>query len=181
MSVTTDVLPLTVSSVMVQNMMGGPTVIAADAKRNYEMIFAGKDDPQGEDVQEVPEELLRTKQFRDALRKGILAVVQGEDHPVVVAAMARQTSAFQQRMAKENLAAREVLDAVSDHDITVVTCIGPGSREGAVCGDMVPVKEKDQNSRPPLCDRHMHLADFAVKRGTQPWALEMPSGQDGLF
>lgn len=176
----TDVLPLTASSVMVANMMAGPTVIAADAKRNYEMTFAGKDDPQGEDVQEVPEELLRTKQFRDALRKGVLKVVEGADHPVVVAALARQSDSFAKRMAAENLAAREVMDAVADHDITAVNCIGPGSREGAVCGEMVPLREKDQSSRPPLCDRHIHLSDYAVKRGTQPWALEMPD-EPGLF
>lgn len=168
-----DTQPLLVSSVMVQNQMPGPTVIAADVKRNYEMIFAGKDDPQGEDVQEVPEELLRTKQFRDALRKGVLAVIEGADHPVVVAAMARQSSAFQDRIRAEQTAAREVLDAAADNDIVVVNCIGPGPRDGAVCGEQVPLRDRDQASLPPLCDRHRHLADFCVKRGSQPWALEL--------
>jgi hypothetical protein len=172
-----DSMPLTVSSVMVQNQMPGPTVIAADVKRSYEMIFAGKGDPQGEDVQEVPEELLRTKQFRDALRKGVLAVIEGEDHPVVVAAMARQSTAFQDRIRAEQTASREVLDSVADNDIVVVTCIGPGPRTGAVCGDQVPIKDKDQASLPPLCDRHRHLADSCVKRGGQPWVLEDQGGQ----
>lgn len=174
-----DAQPLTASSVMVQNKMSGPTVIAADAKRNYEMIFAGKGDPQGEDVQEVPEELLRTKQFRDALRKGVLEVVEGDDHPVVIAAMARQSDSFAKRMAAENLASREVMDAVADNDLVVVNCIGPGSRDGAVCGDQVPVKDKEQASRPPLCDRHQHLAEYCLKRGNQPWELELPD-QAGL-
>lgn len=167
-----DTQPLTVSSVMVQNQMPGPTVIAADVKRSYEMIFAGKGDPQGEDVQEVPEELLRTKAFRDALRKGVLAVIEGEDHPVVVAALARQSSAFKDRMAAEQVNAREVMNSVAENDIVVVNCIGPGPRAGAVCGDQVPIKDKDQASLPPLCDRHRHLADFCVKRGSQPWVLE---------
>jgi hypothetical protein len=167
-----DSLPLTVSSVMVQNQMDGPTVIAADVKRSYEMIFAGKGDPQGEDVQEVPEELLRTKAFRDALRKGILAVIEGEDHPVVMAAMARQSTTFQDRMKAEQTTAREVMNAVAENDIVVVNCIGPGPRTGAVCGDQVPVKDKEQASRPPLCDRHRHLSDHCVKRGSQPWVLE---------
>ena len=172
MTIATDVQPLTASSVMVQNNMSGPTVIAADAKRNYEMIFAGKDDPQGEDVQEVPEELFRTKQFRDAIRKGVLVVIEGADHPVVVSALSRQSDAFAKRMAAEELASREVLNAVADNDLVVVNCIGPGSREGAVCGEMVPIKDKDQASRPPLCDRHQHLADFCLKRGNQPWELD---------
>ena len=173
MSITTDFEPLTGSSVMVRNMMPGPTVIAADAKRSYELTFAGRDDPSGDDVQEIPEELLRTKAFRDGLRKKIFEVVEGEDHPVVVAAMARQTDRFQQRMAADELAAREVLDAVADNDLVVVNCIGPGAREGAVCGDMVPVKDKEQAARPPLCDRHRHLADKCLKRGNGPWMIEL--------
>lgn len=173
MTIATDVEPLYGSSVMVRNMMSGPTVIAADAKRSYELNFAGKDDPRGEDVQEIPEELLRTKQFRDALRKGIFQVVEGEDHPVVQQAMARQTSSFQERMRSDELAAREVLDAVADNDMVVVNCIGPGSRAGAVCGEMVPVKDKEQAARPPLCDRHQHLADKCLKRGNGPWMIEL--------
>jgi hypothetical protein len=173
MTITTDAQPLTGSSVMVQNMMSGPTVIAADAKRSYEITFAGRDDPSGDDVQEIPEELLRTKQFRDALRKGIFAVIEGEDHPVVIAAMARQTDRFQQRMAADDLAAREVLDATAANDLVIVNCIGPGTRAGAVCGEMVPVKDKEQAGRPPLCDRHQHLSDQCVKRGSGPWMIEL--------
>lgn len=173
MTISTDLQPLTGSSVMVRNRMPGPTVIAADAKRSYELNFAGKDDPQGEDVQEIPEELLRTKQFRDAIRKGIFEVVEGHDNPVVLQAMSRQSDSFQKRMAADELAAREVIDAASEDDLLVVNCIGPGSRQGAVCGDLVPVKEKDQAGKPPLCSKHSHLADFCTKRGNQPWVLDM--------
>lgn len=163
---------LDTSTVMCQNQMTGPTVIAADAKRNYEIIFQGKGHPDGEDVQAIPEYLLRTPQFQKALRQGIFKVIEGDDHPIVVAAMRRQTDAFQKRMAADNLAAREVLDEAADNDIVIVTCIGPGSREGAVCGEQVPVKDKDQAGRPPLCDRHQHLSDFCFKRGSNPWVLD---------
>jgi hypothetical protein len=173
MTITTDAQPLTGSSVMVQNQMHGPTVIAADAKRSYEITFAGVGDPSGDDVQEIPEELLRTKQFRDALRKGIFTVIEGDDHPVVVAAMARQTDRFKERIAADELSAREVLDAVADNDLVIVNCIGPGTRSGAVCGEMVPVKDKEQAGRPPLCDRHQHLSDRCLKRGNGPWAIEL--------
>jgi hypothetical protein len=169
---------LDTSDVMCQNQMSGPTVIAADAKRNYEIIFQGKGHPDGEDVQAIPEYLMHTIQFKNAIRKGILLVIEGEDHPVVVAAMRRQTDTFQKRLAADNLAAREVIDAAADNDIVIVNCIGPGSRDGAVCGEQVPLKDKDQASRPPLCDRHQHLADFCIKRGNQPWLLER---QEGLF
>lgn len=166
------VTALDAAVVMCRNMMPGPTVIAADAKRNYEIIFAGNEDPQGEDVQSIPNALLATPQFQKALRQGILVVVEGTDNPVIQAALAKQTSAFREKMAADALAAREVLDSPSDDDILVVTCIGPGSREGAVCGEQVPVRSKDSAGKPPLCSRHAHLADFAVKRGNNPWALE---------
>lgn len=169
---------LDAATVMCQNMMSGPTVIAADAKRNYEIIFQGNGHPDGEDVQPIPEYLLRTPQFQKAIRQGILKVVEGDDHPVVVQALARQTDAFRRRMQTEEMAAREVLDAVADNDLVVVNCIGPGSRAGAVCGEQVPIKDKDQATRPPLCERHQHLADFCIKRGNQPWELER---QEGLF
>lgn len=164
--------PMQASNVMCRNMMSGPTVIAYDAQRHYEVIFAGKGDPDGEDIQAIPEALMRSIAFQRALRQGVLSVTEGEDHPVVQAAMARQSDRFRQRMAADELAAREVLDAVHADDLIGVNCIGPGSREGAVCGELVPLKDKDQLTRPPLCDRHQHLSDFCVKRGSAPWALE---------
>lgn len=164
---------LDAGTVTCRNAMDGPTVIAVDAKRNYEIIFAGKDDPQGEDVQVIPEILVRTPQFARAIRQGVLIVEEGEDHPVVQKALTRQSDAFRKKMAADNLAAREVLDSPSDNDLLVITCIGPGTRDGAVCGEMVPVKAKDQAGNPPLCSRHSHLSDFAVKRGSSPWVLDL--------
>jgi hypothetical protein len=159
-------------AVMCQNQMSGPTVIAADAKRNYETLFAGQGDPDGNDVQPIPEALLRTIQFQNALRKGILKVIEGENHPVVQQAMARQTDSFRKRNQAQETAAREVLDKPSEDDILVSLCIGPGSREGNVCGDQVPAKAKDAAARPPLCDKHRQLSDRCVKRGDGPWVLE---------
>jgi hypothetical protein len=160
------------ATVMCANMMAGPTVIASDPKQTHEVIFGPKDDPNGEDVQPIPHEMLRTPAFAKAIRQGILKVVSGEDNPVIQAALARQTSTFQDRMKADELRARESIDQVSDEDLLVVTCIGPGSREGQVCEEQIPVRAKDAGSRPPLCDRHQHLAEHAVKRGTKPWALE---------
>lgn len=160
------------ATVMCQNQMAGLTVIAADAKRNYEIIFQGRGDPQGEDVQSIPNHLLYTPQFQKAIRQGILKVIEGEDNPVVQAALAKQTDSFHQRMAADELRSRESIDQASDDDMLVVLCIGPGTRDGSACGDQIPVRARDQGSRPPLCDRHQHLAERCVKRGSQPWVLE---------
>jgi hypothetical protein len=158
-------------AVMCQNQMPGPTVIAADAKRNYEVVFQGKGHPDGEDVQPIPDALLRTIAFQRAISRGVILVVEGADHPVVQQALSRQSDAFARRMASQQVADREVLEQASAADILVVNCIGPGSRPGAVCGDQVPVKSGDTGS-PPLCDRHKGLADRCLKRGSGPWVLE---------
>lgn len=158
-------------AVMCQNQMTGPTVIAADAKRNYEVVFQGLGHPDGEDVQPIPEALLRTIQFQRAISRGILKVIEGADHPVVQQALARQTDAFAKRMQSQVMADREVLDAPAAADIVVINCIGPGSRPGAICGEQVPVKSGD-TGKPPLCDRHQGLKDRCLKRGDGPWTLE---------
>lgn len=167
-------------AVMCANQMPGPTVIAADAKRNYEVTFAGKDSPDGEDVQPIPEALLNTIQFRRAISRGVLKVIEGEDHPVVQAALARQTDAFTRRMAAQNVADREVMNAPGRADIVVVTCIGPGTREGAVCGEQVPQRQEAAGN-PPLCDRHQMLKGRCVRRGDGPWTLEPGEDEGTLF
>lgn len=164
-------------AVMCQNQMPGPTVIAADAKRNYEVVFQGKNDPDGNDVQPIPEALLRTIQFQRAISRGVLLVIEGADHPVVQQALARQTDAFARRMQSQQTADREVLDAPAQNEITVVNCIGPGSRSGAVCGDQVPLRAGD-TGKPPLCDRHVNLKDRCVKRGDGPWTLDDDGDHD---
>jgi hypothetical protein len=158
-------------AVMCQNQMPGPTVIAADAKRNYEVVFQGKGHPDGEDVQPIPEALLKTIAFQRAISRGVLLVVEGADHPVVQQALARQSDAFARRMQAQQVADREVMEQASAGDLLVVNCIGPGSRPGAVCGDQVPVKSGDTGT-PPLCDRHKGLSSRCLKRGDGPWVLE---------
>ena len=160
------------ATVMCRNMMAGWTVIAANPKQEGEVTFGPRDDPNGEDIQPIPLTLKNSPAFARAIRQGILAVVSGEDDPVVQAALARQTDAFHKRIKADELKARESLDAPSQNDLLVVTCIGPGSREGQVCEEQVAVRAAEAGSKPPLCSRHEHLAELAVKRGSQPWVLE---------
>lgn len=170
-------------AVMCQNQMPGTTIIAADAKRNYEVTFGGKGDPDGNDVQPIPDALLRTIQFQRALSRGILVAIEGSDHPVVRQALSRQSDSFARKMQSQEMADREVLDSPAAADIIVVNCIGPGSRQGAVCGEQVPVRH-GENGKPPLCDRHKGLSDHCVKRGDGPWAMEPGSydyGNEGTL
>lgn len=167
-----EAAPSVSAQVVCRNMMGGPTVIASDQKSTFEVVFGGKDSPDGSDYQVIPQEIVRTPQFSQAISKGILQVTQGTDNPVVRQAMQAQTDAFWKRAQADDVAAREVLDAPQDNDLIAVQCIGPGPRPGAVCGQDIPVRAREATAAPPLCPQHQSLKDQCLRRGDGPWTLE---------
>jgi hypothetical protein len=164
---------LDVDYVMAQNEMGGPTVLASDPRATFEVRWAGKGDPDGEDVQPVPPEIMKTVQFSQAVRKGIISLL-GPDGEVVTEALRRQRGAFQQRMTSDSLAASEAIDRVADNDIISVPCIGPSPRAGTPCGEAAMLRSAERHARPALCDRHSSLAPryaAAEKDGSTTWVL----------
>lgn len=158
--------------VLCQNKMAGPTVIAASPKSDHEVIFGGAGSPDGSDVQPIPAELLRTPAFAKAIKLGVLAVVQGEDNPAVAAALQNQSDAFWKRAEDDKREALSKLEAPAEDDLVGVQCIGPGTRPGAQCEKLVPVRARERNSRPPLCDVHAHLVESCTRRGTGDWKVE---------
>ena len=162
--------------VMCRNRMAGPTVIASDQKSTHEVIFQGAGDPDGNDVQYIPEEILKTPQFARAIRQKIFEVVQGDDNEAVQAALQHQSDAFWGRMEKDKDEALASLDQQADNDLISVNCIGPGSRSGAVCGENVPVRQREAMNLPPLCSRHQSFSDECFRKGTGPWQLDLDKG-----
>jgi hypothetical protein len=160
------------TQVVCRNRMGGPTVLASDNKSTHEVVFQGQNDPDGNDYQIVPEEIIRTPQFARAISQGILEVTEGTDDPIVKGALSRQTDAFWKRSNADREKAMEVLDEASDNDLIVVTCIGPGTRPGTACGADIPVRTREKYSAPWLCSMHQSLKDRCVRRGDGPWQLE---------
>jgi hypothetical protein len=160
------------TSVVVQNMTNSVLVIASDPKRTHEVTFEGKGSPSGGDFQHMPREILTTPAFARQLSLGTLRVVQGEDDPVVVAAMQHQSDAFWKRAEADKAEALATLDEVADNDYVVLQCIGPGTRPDAPCGENLPVKAQESGAKAPLCDRHIGLLDKCVRRGNGPWVLE---------
>jgi hypothetical protein len=158
--------------VVCRNMMPGPTTISSDQKSTVEVVFGGKDDPEGTDYQIMPEEIVRTPQFSKAISHGILEVSQGREHPQVQTALQRQSDAFWRRSAAEETAARESLDAPQQNDLIAVSCIGPGPRPGAVCGTEIPIYAREAALNPPLCPQHSGLKGQCIRRGDGPWELE---------
>ena len=165
-------LPAYARAVMCQNMTKGPLVICSSPKGDDETIFKGNDDPDGGDVQPIPAGLLQAPAFTAALQKGTLKVVSGEDNPIVVAALERQHNAFWSKYEKEQNLVRETMEAPADGDMVVVECLGPGTRPGHKCETQIPVRAREVNANPPLCDAHAHLINKATRRGAGSWVLE---------
>lgn len=164
----------TMVPVMCRNNMSGPTVLASDPKSTHEVIFGGKGSPNGDDVQPIPDELLRTPQFAKAIAMGIIEVVAGEDNEAVQAALSVQRKAFWDRSASDAQLALDSIELAKDNDMISVLCIGPGTRPGATCPETLLVREKEIDARPPLCARHEGLAGQCIRRGNEPWQLELP-------
>lgn len=160
------------TSVICQNMTASVLVIASDPRRTHEVTFEGKGSPGGGDFQHMPREILATPAFARQIALGTLRVVQGEDDPVVVAALQHQSDAFWKRAEADKEAALASLDETADNDYLVLQCIGPGTRPDAPCGENIPVKAQDSGAKAPLCDRHAGLIDKCVRRGNGPWVLE---------
>lgn len=160
------------TTVVVQNMTDSVLVIASDPRRTHEVTFGGKGAQDGSDFQHMPPEIVRTPAFARQLSLKTLRVVQGEDDPLVVAALKHQSDAFWARAQQEKDAALSTLDEKADDDFVVVNCIGPGTRPDAPCGENIPVKAAEVHARPPLCSRHENLADKCLRRGNGPWIRE---------
>ena len=160
--------------VLCRNRTTGPLVLASDYHSTHEVIFSGKDSPDGKDIQPIPEELLRTPQFARAVSMGLLEVEEGKDHEAVRAALSRQTDAYQQRASRDRQESLMAMESPAKDDLVAQDCIGPGSRPGASCEEQVPVYASKINSSPPLCSRHSHLADHCVRRGNGPYVFENP-------
>ena len=159
--------------VMVRNKMAGPTVLASDPKSTHEVIWSGRGAPDGGDVQPVPEEILRTPAFARNLALGVIEIISGaEDNELASQALKVQSDAFWKRSAEQEETALASLEPAADNDLVAVACIGPGSRPGASCEEQIPVRARELNAAPPLCSRHLHLADQCIRRGTGPWQIE---------
>lgn len=148
---------------LVRNLSDGPTVFSV-LKDGVAIEWQGKDNPDGEDLQQVPDALVENVDFLKAVQRGVLVV---EDAPDALKEMlAKQTDAFERRTSKAAQASRDAIDPAAHNDIVSTECIGPNNRGSGLCGAPVPVREKTKNERPPLCERHRQLEGQYVPEET---------------
>ncbi len=164
-------MPETVEQLAVRNMMPGPTVLGLDINGRLSVEWMGAKDPDGKDVQYVPEEILKSVQFRRAVERGILQV---EDDPS--ASIAKQTEAWTRQTQQSEEDARLLIENQPNNDYIGLDCVGPGTREGtSQCNAPVPLRVTQVATTPPLCERHIQLAS----RYTSESGTEERIGDDG--
>lgn len=137
--------------VMVRNTEGGPTVLSDLRTKEY-VEWQGAGDPSGADVQAVPEEFLQNVNFIRAVQRGILVIENAEDNPEVTEAIERQNKAWAYRREQAQKSAEDSIDQQANNDIVTTDCIAPA------CSNVVTLKEKQKNERPPLCSTHESMA-----------------------
>jgi hypothetical protein len=144
--------------VYVQNNQPGPTVLATDPKGTVVVEWAGKDDPTGNDIQPIPEEMLNHPAFTKALSRGILSLMEDMSDPSIVEALQRQTDSWNARTQRAAVAATSAIDHVASNDFIQMDCIGPNTRGQGLCGNPVSVREKQKEAAPALCEVHKDLS-----------------------
>jgi hypothetical protein len=140
--------------VMVRNNELGPTVLTVGKEHAFE--WKGKGDPNGEDVQHLPDTILEDVNFVKALNKGVFTVEEANEGNL--ASIARQGESFRERMAAQQQAAMDSIDQEANNDLVQLDCIGPSPRGNGACGASVMVKDKNRDQAPALCSIHESLA-----------------------
>jgi hypothetical protein len=146
-------------TVVARNLMDGVTVLSSDIKGTTAVEFGAKDDPNGDDIQYIPEEVLNTPAFKRALARGVLGLIEDQSDPEVTDALAKQVAAFQRRQRGAEDQVQETIDRPTNRDAVSLFCVGPDNRGTGTCGEPVVVPaNKKQDDEPPLCHRHRNLA-----------------------
>lgn len=147
-----------VGTVVARNLMDGVTVLSADVKGSVSVEFGAMNDPEGNDVQYIPAEVLGAPAFQRALARGVLALIEDESDTDVVDALSKQVAAFQKRQRGAQEQAEATIDRPTSRDAISVFCVGPDARGTGTCDEPVAVPEAKKDQEPPLCSRHKGLA-----------------------
>ena len=106
---------------MVRNTLPGLFVLSSDPKGTHYVEWAASKDPDGNDVQPAPEEIINTPQFLRAVQRGILVVEEDGNDPDIVDALKRQVDSWKARSADNGSAETEALDKNVDQPIFTAT------------------------------------------------------------
>jgi hypothetical protein len=101
--------------VLVRNTEKGPTVFSDPAK-NIAIEWQGAGDPNGEDVQHVPDEVTDNVNFLKSLQRGIFVVEEAS--PEMQARLDKQVAAYRDRRNSSAQAGENAIDRQAERTIT---------------------------------------------------------------
>lgn len=104
---------------LVRNTQRGPTVFSDIASR-VEITWGGRNDPEGNDFQYVPDSVVENVNFIRNLQQGIFEIVEATD-PEVEAKLRAQTEAIQRRREINRQQAEAVMDRNAEQPIRTVS------------------------------------------------------------
>lgn len=141
-------------SIIVQNTLRTISVLVIKVDgAEEESNFAASGDPNGGDVMELPSLYLRNAQFRKQLQLGIFKIVEA-DNPEVLGAFDNQQKAWE----AAQIAAQEsdrFIEAQAVRAFSGIQCLAQEGRKQ--CTEFA-IYAQNHRERPPLCQKHMHLA-----------------------
>lgn len=162
-------------SYLVRNEHKAPTCYTHGSPVNGELYrWAGKGDPEANDVLAIPGYVVRSPQFQRALMKHLFTLVmEGEENPL---ALAGQIWEDQQTDQQAEVMAQ--LEREQDLELHDVKCQGPGPKgAGRQCGEQLFIRGVDMENRPPLCDRHLEkYAKFFIREDGEWKRIAGPQG-----
>lgn len=103
---------------LVRNTEKGPAVFS-DISKNIAIEWQGAGDPNGEDVQHVPDEVIENVNFLKSLHRGIFVVEQASEE--MKAHLDKQVAAYRNRRDSADEAGHEALDRRTER--TVATAV----------------------------------------------------------
>lgn len=148
-----------------RNTLKNVVVLASDPKGTIQIEWQPAGDPNGGDMQIIPDEIVSLPQFTRLVLRGAI-VVESADADVSEI-LERQQAAFDSRMSGAAAKAEESIDREEQKDLLQVPCIGPDARGIGECGNPVPVREKTKDDVPALCSTHSGLAGQYVQHEVQ--------------
>lgn len=150
---------------LTRNLLRQVVVLSSDPKGTEQVEWQSEGDINGGDYQHVSDTIVGLPQFTRLLDRGVIEIVDASDE--VKAALDKQKSAFHARLAGATKAAQDSIDPEAKNDMLSMQCVGPDGRGTGQCDQMVPVREKTKDERPPLCSTHSHLSSLYVAEQQQ--------------
>jgi hypothetical protein len=151
-------MPVT-GTVVARNLQDGVTVLSSDIKGTHSVEWGAMGDPDGNDVQYIPEEVVNSVPFKKALARGVIELLVEDSDEKVAEALSLQVASFKRRQAGAREDIHSTLERPANNDSLMLFCVGPDSRgNNNACGQPVPMLEKKKDDVPPLCHTHRPLA-----------------------